>query len=276
MTKNKPNGFSNASKILGIVTGLVMLCSIVQAGRTVAPAPRPSPSPRPYTQYVPPTLSCGTSAQSYIEVTVTGDSITGAPAGFTIQWETLSDYQQFGWNSNRAPSYCAASLSGVPGASQWDLAPGASVTVQIGDNLFDTLGASSECASQSLICGTQYVFRAFAHATSGVKQSGFGSTLTCQTLPCVTPNCTYTQGYWKTHGPEGCVEGNNSDQWSSSALPMLLGNLNYTDLQLCAIFNTPAAGNGLISLAHQLIAAKLNIAKGADPTSIAATISAAD
>jgi len=35
-------------------------------------------------------------------------------------------------------------------------------------------------------------------------------------------------------------------------------------------------GNGLISLAHQLIAAKLNIAQGADPTAASAAIAAAD
>jgi hypothetical protein len=38
----------------------------------------------------------------------------------------------------------------------------------------------------------------------------------------------------------------------------------------------PAQGNGLISLAHQLIATKLNILGGADPTAIAHTVSVAD
>ena len=52
--------------------------------------------------------------------------------------------------------------------------------------------------------------------------------------------------------------------------------MNYTQAQAQAIFNTPVAGNGLISLAHQLIAAKLNIANGANGSTIAATIAAAD
>ncbi|MBA2541621.1 MAG: hypothetical protein H0V17_18400, partial [Deltaproteobacteria bacterium] len=39
---------------------------------------------------------------------------------------------------------------------------------------------------------------------------------------------------------------------------------------------TPVKGNGLVSLAHQLIAAKLNLANGADDTSIADEIAAAD
>ena len=42
------------------------------------------------------------------------------------------------------------------------------------------------------------------------------------------------------------------------------------------IFATPAAGNGLISMAHQLIATKLNIASGADPTPISAEVASTD
>ncbi|WP_324677094.1 hypothetical protein [Hymenobacter sp. GOD-10R] len=57
---------------------------------------------------------------------------------------------------------------------------------------------------------------------------------------------------------------------------MQLGTVKYTAEQLQNIFNTPAGGNGLISLAHQLIAAKLNVANGADATAVAASIAAAD
>jgi hypothetical protein len=45
---------------------------------------------------------------------------------------------------------------------------------------------------------------------------------------------------------------------------------------LCNIFNKPAAGNGLIALAHQLMAAKLNIANGADGSAVATDIANAD
>jgi len=57
---------------------------------------------------------------------------------------------------------------------------------------------------------------------------------------------------------------------------MMLGTVTYADLQLQSIFGQSAGGNGLISLAHQLIAAKLNIANGADGSAVAATIAAAD
>jgi hypothetical protein len=84
MRKNK--GFTIATKMLGIVTGLVMLCSISNADKSPLPAVNPAK-----TQYDAPTLSCGNGAQSYIEVRVTAGA-SGAPAGFTVQWETLADY----------------------------------------------------------------------------------------------------------------------------------------------------------------------------------------
>jgi hypothetical protein len=84
--------------------------------------------------------------------------------------------------------------------------------------------------------------------------------------------CTFTQGYWKTHGP--AAKGNNTNVWPVSSLT--LGTVTYTASQLQSILDAPVKGNGLISLAHQLIAAKLNIANGASGSSIASTITAAD
>lgn len=57
---------------------------------------------------------------------------------------------------------------------------------------------------------------------------------------------------------------------------MVLGNKVYTKDELCSILNQAVKGNCLISLVHQLIAAKLNIANGAPHSSIDATIVQAD
>jgi hypothetical protein len=141
------------------------------------------------------------------------------------------------------------------------------VTVNVGEFLFDN-GASTNCV-EALECGTDYVFRAFAHATSDHKKSAFSQNTVCSTLPCALA-CNYTQGYWKTHGP--VPTGNNSNEWPVASL--FLGGVEYTDLQLQAIFDTPAKGNGLIALAHQLIAAKLNVAKNG--TAATADMQAAD
>jgi len=75
---------------------------------------------------------------------------------------------------------------------------------------------------------------------------------------------TLTQGYWKSH-PEA---------WPVTSLT--LGAVSYTHTQLLQILHTPVSGNGLIALAHQLIAAKLNVASGANPSAISSTIVAAD
>lgn len=93
---------------------------------------------------------------------------------------------------------------------------------------------------------------------------------------CPTPKpgnqCSYTQGYWKTHGPD--AKGNNKNEWNVSSL--MLGNVSYTDQQLMSVFKTSVQGNGLISLAHQLIAAKLNIVEGTDASSIQTIVTQSD
>src|SRR5207247_4744847 len=58
---------------------------------------------------------------------------------------------------------------------------------------------------------------------------------------------------------------------------LTLGSVVYTTARAMCILDTPANDNGLIVLAHQLIAAKLNVAKnGPPPASIATCIADAD
>jgi len=218
-------------------------------------------------------ISCAVSTDASITIQVCAGA-SGAPAGFSVQWMLKSDYDTYGWSDDPAnsASFCKASFSGVPGCSSYKLAAKACMSVKLGENLFGNCGESGTCTGK-LDCGKNYVFRAFAHndPVSGAGKSDFSSTLTCNTLPC---SCTYSQGYWKTHGPVGCSPGSSTNVWPVNSLK--LGTVTYTDLQLCSILNTPPGGNGLIILAHQLIAAKLNIAKGANGSSIASSIASAD
>ena len=79
----------------------------------------------------------------------------------------------------------------------------------------------------------------------------------------VTSNCPYSYGFWKTHGDQNCQAGNNADFWPAAAFPMFLGSNFYSESEVCDILHrTPQGGNALVNLAHQLIAAKLNIANG--------------
>lgn len=222
-----------------------------------------------------PVMSCAGSTQASINVQVCAGA-TGTPAGFSIQWMTEADFAaNGGWPSDDA-SLCEAGFSGNANLSRYNLGPGECVTVNLGEFLFDN-GASTTCAS-ALTCGTDYVFRAFAHATNTLSKSDFTPDLTCNTQPCGNSGaCTLTQGFWKTHNPTVCAVDPTSPlciDWPVTSL--LLGTVSYDVSQLISILNTPAAGNGLIVLAHQLIAAKLNVAAGADPTDVAGAIAAAD
>ncbi|MEZ4703167.1 MAG: T9SS type A sorting domain-containing protein [Rhodothermales bacterium] len=76
--------------------------------------------------------------------------------------------------------------------------------------------------------------------------------------------CSFTLGYWKTH----------EEAWPVDQLT--LGNTVYAKSALLGILNASPKGDKTIILAHQLIAAKLNVANSADDTDIASTITAAD
>ena len=232
------------------------------------------------TAYDTPAISCAPgSTGSSIKVTVTAGP-SGAPAGFSVQWMLQSELDANGgmWPLDSyvdasLGSFCKASFSGKASGYNYAVGAGQSSTVTVGDVIYDTPGASSACENTPLNCGERYAFRAFAHATNTLGRSAFSNTTTCSTIACTTDDgCTYTQGYWKSHGP--IPLGNNSNQWPVTSLT--LGGTTYSDLDLLSILNTPGAGNGLITLAHQLIAAKLNVANGANDSAIAATIVAAD
>jgi len=77
--------------------------------------------------------------------------------------------------------------------------------------------------------------------------------------------CVRGHGYWKNH----------AQAWPVSSLT--LGTVVYNQTDLLAILNAPVLGNGLVSMSHQLIAAKLNVAAGAaEPAGIVAAIASAD
>ncbi|MFL6247752.1 MAG: hypothetical protein ACJ74H_17140 [Thermoanaerobaculia bacterium] len=232
------------------------------------------------TAYDAPTVSCAPgSTGSSINITVTAGA-SGAPAGFSVQWVLQSELDANGgiWPLDsyvdpNLSSFCKASFSGKAYGYNYAVPAGGSNTVAVGDVIYDTPGASSECENTPLHCGERYAFRAFAHATNSLNRSAFSNTTTCSTIACANDDgCTYTQGYWKSHGP--IPLGNNSNEWPVTSLD--LGGTTYSDLDLLSILNTPGAGNGLVTLAHQLIAAKLNVANGANDSAIAASIAAAD
>jgi hypothetical protein len=218
-----------------------------------------------------PTVTRLASGHGKIALQVTAGP-SGAPSGFAIYWMKQTDYDDYGdvWPDNESyPALGWAHFTGVPtlntfGGSSFVLGPNESVVVEIGD-LADESGLTTNSPGEldySATYSTDYVFCTWAIGGTSGTRSDFSLNEAGTTVE--TQNCTFTQGYWKTH----------SGAWPVSNLT--LGTVNYTQAQLLQILNQAVAGNGLISLAHQLIAAKLNIANGADGSVVNSTIAAAD
>jgi len=216
-----------------------------------------------------PVISCAGSGETYIDVNVTGGSTTGAPAGFTIQWQTTGDYNQFGWPANSScpldaegvptcgESFCTASFSGNANNSNYNLASGQTVTVRIGDLPVQN-GVSTSCPGVTLECSHNYVFRVFAHASSSFQRSDYTQNLTCSTTDCpVTcdPNVK-DLNFWAA----------NTESWPSSIAEggLTIGCTTYTAEELEQILlMTPGEGECNTALLQQVIVANLNIANGA-------------
>jgi hypothetical protein len=137
---------------------------------------------------------------------------------------------------------------------------GATSNVTDLDNLATITGGKA----QNVACGDEICIR--AHYVPGgqgpIKVGEHKSDATPYTVECAL-GCTLSQGYWKNHPAD----------WPVNALT--LGTVTYTAEELADILDEPVKGNGLISLAHQLIAAKLNVANGA-PWAVTSDIIAAD
>jgi len=132
-------------------------------------------------------------------------------------------------------------------------------TLDIGETATLTVALPPCKAQIDLFYGEVLLERPFYHSEGRLIRSMFTD------APfCTEQSCTYTQGFWKNHPAD----------WPVTSLK--LGTVTYTQEQLLAILNTPVRGNGLISLSHQLIAAKLNVASGTDDAAVLSSIQAAD
>lgn len=238
------------------------------------------------TPYDPPDLVCPPNQwfpntpvySNALILTVLGGGWGGNPAGFIIQWQTRADLTAHGWPADgmmsSSPSFCSATFTGP----QYSLDEGEAIQIQFGLNPWGE-GVTSNCSNSGpLTCGQEYVFRAKGLGDSMMSESWWSSTLGCF-VDCENPpvnpgeeepppgeqeGCTFTQGYWKNH----------EEAWPVTELT--LGTVTYTQEELLQILRQPVRRNGLVSLAHQLIAAKLNVANGASDADIAMTIEAAD
>src|SRR5689334_18924688 len=192
---------------------------------------------------------------------------TGAPIGFAVEWMKRSDYDASGWPTDSTPTLKFGQFSGTPtwvtqGSSKdYQLDAWKWHAVELGE-LFDESGYGSNTVDE-LEPNTEYAVRAYVLCDTSHPGSLYSETLFLTTAPAAQ-NCTFTLGYWKTH----------AEAWPVGSLT--LGTVVYGQADLLAILNQPASGNGLLILMHQLIAAKLNVQNGADPSAIGGDIVAAD
>lgn len=132
-------------------------------------------------------------------------------------------------------------------------------------------------------CGDRTVDNTATFTTNDTQATGSASVTINIHVPC--QGCTLTIGYWKTHA--GGV-GMNADK-VTPLLPQSLGTSGGTKsiqvntaalaVQLLSFKgsnNVFDAANGINKLYAQLLAAKLNLANGADGSIVTATITAAD
>jgi hypothetical protein len=186
-----------------------------------------------------------------LEVTAGASSM---PGGFSVQWMPRADYDRTGWPTDGSLSRRQwAIFDGEPtfktseSSDTYRLFRGVGMNVYIGE-LFDEDGTSASSVDE-LPPATEFAVRVRAESDGISGASGYSPTAFVVTRPLV--NCTFTQGYWKNH----------PNAWPVSTLT--LGTVTYNKNQLLAILGQPSQGNGLTILAHQLIAAKLNVAQGA-------------
>jgi hypothetical protein len=193
---------------------------------------------------------------------------SGAEQGFSAQWMTKADYDaNGGWPEGASALVKSGDFTGVPvwttagNAGDYTMDAAQWMAIELGQ-LFDETGVAAT-STDELAAGTEYVVRVIAKGGNGFGDSQPTADLVVSTLTAAQ-NCTYTLGYWKTH----------DGAWPVTSLT--LGTVTYNQADLLAILNQPSGGNGLVILAHQLIAAKLNLANGADPSFISASIAAGD
>lgn len=217
----------------------------------------------------PPSLSYVNSGRGTIRLLVSAGP-SGAPGGFTLEWIPAATYDALGgWPDEtdarimRGTFYGSPTLNTTDGTTQYRLTSIEDAGVQLGD-FFDETGVATAEAGE-LDQGTEYVVRGWANTFGSMSASIPCDNMRTQTTSNVGHDCTYTLGYWKTHPLV----------WPVNSLK--LGTVTYTQAELLEIYDHAAKGNGLVSLAHQLIAAKLNIANGASaPPAVTAAIASAD
>jgi hypothetical protein len=202
--------------------------------------------------------ACGESPSSFTAPTAPTSNLEAQPPSVTLPNPTVTadvstcEHVTLSWTNNPVSGNVAERFH-----IQLDDAP------DFASVLYSNAQQTSTSYGPIQLAPGTYWFRVKAMSSASRVQNSDWVVISFTVVECYS-GCTFSHGYWKNH----------SDEWPVGRLT--LGTVSYTKTQLLSIFGTPVAGNGLISLAHQLIGAKLNIANGASASAIGASITAAD
>jgi len=154
--------------------------------------------------------------------------------------------------------------------------------VEIADSLAGFLGEVCEgsrtftyplAVGPFATCGTYSVENVASWAFPEQSPGGSATNVISVNVPCAI-GCTLTQGYWKTHSARGPAP--YDDAWllvGPAGADTVFGVSGKTWYE---VLWTAPAGNAWYALAHQYIAAKLNVLNGADGSAVASTLVWAD
>jgi hypothetical protein len=162
-------------------------------------------------------------------------------------------------------------------------------TVTVGDNLKGALGVFN-VASASLsttysltfgpyaVCESKQIDNVASFLTNDRANSGSATAgVTINVVGCGSQDngCTLTIGYWKTHSQSGPAPYDNA--WKNLGTAEQNTAFFLSGQSWLEVFNTAPAGNAYYTLAHQYMAAKLNILNGAASTpAVTSAIAAAE
>lgn len=152
-----------------------------------------------------------------------------------------------------------------------------SITQHIEQNTYNNLGSSLFIGEYALmdVPGTVDNIKVSIYSPDFQAQEANGdsfyvSGVVVDVDKVIDDGCTLTQGYWKTHSNCKAHGPERDDTWDM-ILPSAEDSAFFLSEQTyCEVFDTKSGKGGkYYILAHQYIAAELNLFAGADPTAIA-------
>lgn len=145
-------------------------------------------------------------------------------------------------------------------------------------------------ADVPLVCGQNSHLNTASFITNDTQTRGSDDWTVNANVNCFV-GCTLTQGYWKTHNNSFKGGAPTDDNWNNitplaelsgffttvNSYPVAGLNIITAPFTWFSVFQTSPAGNAYYNLAHQYMAAKLNILNGAAaPASVTSAISSAE